>query len=61
MRIKHVFNINVKGNDFVYSNGPPGMHRIELISDIISCQLGGAKLSFWYFYSGPRAQVGNLS
>ncbi|KAI6215764.1 MAM domain protein [Aphelenchoides besseyi] len=46
-----------KGNDFIYTHAPPGMHQIELVSDIVSCQLGGAKLSFWYFYSGPRARL----
>ncbi|KAI6228700.1 MAM domain-containing protein [Aphelenchoides fujianensis] len=33
------------------------MHQIELVSDVIECQLGGARLSFWYFYSGPRARL----
>ena len=35
----------------------PGMHQIELVSDIITCQLGGARLSFWYYYSGPRSRL----
>lgn len=33
------------------------MHLIELVSDIIDCQLGGAKLSFWYYYSGSTSKL----
>ncbi|CAD5225847.1 unnamed protein product [Bursaphelenchus okinawaensis] len=48
---------NDEGNSFAYTFGPPGMHQIELISDIVDCQLGGAKLSFWYYFSGPHSAL----
>ncbi|CAD5231244.1 unnamed protein product [Bursaphelenchus xylophilus] len=48
---------NDEGNSFAYTFGPPGMHQIELVSDIVDCQLGGAKLSFWYYFSGPQSSL----
>jgi hypothetical protein len=39
-------------NFFAYSVAPPGRHESSFVSDIVPCQLGGAKLKFWYFFTG---------
>ncbi|KAI1704363.1 MAM domain, meprin/A5/mu domain-containing protein [Ditylenchus destructor] len=44
-------------NIFVYSTAPGGRYEIWLVSDIIDCQLGGARLKFWHFFTGKNAKL----
>lgn len=30
---------------------------VSLISDVIDCQLGGAKISFWYYFTGQHSKL----
>ncbi|KHN86159.1 hypothetical protein Tcan_05577 [Toxocara canis] len=49
---------NVTGNRFVFTHGPfDGYQRAILISDVVSCQLGGGILRFWYYRTGNMATL----
>ncbi|VDK42070.1 unnamed protein product [Anisakis simplex] len=44
---------NATGNRFAYTQGSfDGYHRAALVSDIISCQIGGGSLQLWYYRTG---------
>lgn len=37
-------------NGFIYTNGTNnGLNTALLVSDVISCQLGGAEINYWYY------------
>ncbi|KAL3982570.1 MAM domain family protein [Acanthocheilonema viteae] len=62
IRVGNRFNIiPSKDNSnevFAYTHGPfDGMQKATLISDTISCQLGGGTLAFWYYRTGDSATL----
>lgn len=46
-------------NIFAYTSAPNGSGRREiwLVSDVINCQLGGAKILFWFYFMGKTAKL----
>ncbi|KAK6110904.1 MAM domain family protein [Brugia pahangi] len=62
VRVANHFNIIPSRNNsdelFAYTHGPfDGMQKATLISNIISCQLGGSTLKFWYYRTGDSATL----
>uniref|UniRef100_A0A915PPS3 MAM domain-containing protein n=1 Tax=Setaria digitata TaxID=48799 RepID=A0A915PPS3_9BILA len=62
VRVGNRFNIiplkNGSNEMFAYTHGPfDGMQKATLISDTISCQLGGGSLAFWYYRTGDLATL----
>ncbi|VIO87176.1 Uncharacterized protein BM_BM5643 [Brugia malayi] len=62
VRVANHFNIIPSRNSsdelFAYTHGPfDGMQKATLISNIISCQLGGSTLTFWYYRTGDSATL----
>ncbi|VDO32102.1 unnamed protein product [Onchocerca flexuosa] len=56
------FNITPFKNNsdevFAYTHGPfDGMQKATLISNSISCQIGGGSLTFWYYRTGNSATL----
>uniref|UniRef100_A0A915EPE1 MAM domain-containing protein n=1 Tax=Ditylenchus dipsaci TaxID=166011 RepID=A0A915EPE1_9BILA len=44
-------------NTFAFTSAPGGRHEIWLVSDVIGCQLGGARLKFWYYFTGKNGKL----
>ncbi|VDK67578.1 unnamed protein product [Onchocerca ochengi] len=74
VRVRDHFNITPFKNNsdevFAYTHGPfDGMQKATLISNSISCQIGGGSLTFWYYRTGNsatlevcvRQPIGNLN
>ncbi|VDK83290.1 unnamed protein product [Litomosoides sigmodontis] len=62
IRVGDRFNIiPLKNNSdevFAYTYGPfDGMQKATLISNTISCQLGGGTLTFWYYRTGELSTL----
>uniref|UniRef100_A0A1I8ECT4 MAM domain-containing protein n=1 Tax=Wuchereria bancrofti TaxID=6293 RepID=A0A1I8ECT4_WUCBA len=62
VRVANHFNIIPSRNNsdelFAYTHGPfDGMQKATLISNTISCQLGGGTLTFWYYRTGDSATL----
>ncbi|EFO23305.1 hypothetical protein LOAG_05184 [Loa loa] len=62
VRLGNRFNIISSKNNsnelFAYTHGPfDGIQKATLISNIISCQLGGGTLTFWYYRTGDSATL----
>ncbi|CAJ0955715.1 unnamed protein product, partial [Mesorhabditis belari] len=53
-----VFNeIRFSDDPFIYSSAFGGRQTALLVSDVVSCQLGGASLKYWYWKTGTDAKL----
>uniref|UniRef100_A0A1I7WN77 MAM domain-containing protein n=1 Tax=Heterorhabditis bacteriophora TaxID=37862 RepID=A0A1I7WN77_HETBA len=45
------------GENFIYSSGLMGQTVSLLVSDVVTCQLGGANIKYWYFKTGHESRL----
>ncbi|CAG9530572.1 unnamed protein product [Cercopithifilaria johnstoni] len=57
-RFNIIPSIHNSNEVFAYTYGPfDGMQKATIISNTISCQLGGGTLTFWYYRTGDSATL----